>query len=50
MDPDEKKNEEITKEIDILKRCNNQNIVAYYGSCWSGDDLWVSYCFCLTWK
>jgi hypothetical protein len=41
MDDDTKEEEQISQEIHILKRCNHPNIVAYFGSCWSGNDLWV---------
>lgn len=41
MEADEKQNESITKEIEILKKCNNQNVVAYYGCIWNENDLWV---------
>jgi hypothetical protein len=31
---------EIQKEIDILRKCHNTNIVTYFGTC-SVDELWV---------
>eukprot|EP01087_Luapelamoeba_hula_P024404 TRINITY_DN927_c0_g1_i1.p1 TRINITY_DN927_c0_g1~~TRINITY_DN927_c0_g1_i1.p1 ORF type:complete len:586 (-),score=139.11 TRINITY_DN927_c0_g1_i1:7-1764(-) len=37
----------IQKEIDILKKCSNKNIVQYYGSCVKGaKTLWILMEFC----
>ncbi|GAM23409.1 hypothetical protein SAMD00019534_065840, partial [Acytostelium subglobosum LB1] len=37
---------EIAKEIAILKKCKNNNIVSYYGCCNSGDNLWILMDYC----
>lgn len=33
--------EELKKEIDILKKCTNKNIVSYYGCLTTDNALWV---------
>jgi serine/threonine protein kinase len=33
--------EELQKEIDILKKCSHQNIVCYFGTCQLASSLWV---------
>jgi len=34
--------EDIMVEIDILKKCNHENIVKFYGAYKKGDELFVS--------
>ena len=43
MTAEDVSNDDIKKEIDVLKKCNHPNCVAYYGSCWDASDLWVSF-------
>lgn len=38
----------IAKEVDLLKRVNHANTVRYYGSCVSGNDIWVLDTHCVT--
>jgi serine/threonine protein kinase/N-acetylneuraminic acid mutarotase len=38
--------EELQKEIDILKKCSHQNIVCYYGTCQLKNTLWILMDFC----
>lgn len=33
--------EELKKEIDVLKKCKNPNIVAYYGTYTQNDEMWI---------
>ncbi|GAM19419.1 hypothetical protein SAMD00019534_025940 [Acytostelium subglobosum LB1] len=41
-----KDSESIEKEITILKKCKNNNIVSYFGCCNSGDKLWILMDYC----
>ncbi|KAI3638174.1 hypothetical protein MIR68_003785 [Amoeboaphelidium protococcarum] len=36
----------ITKEVDLLKKVNHKNAVRYYGSCVSGDFVWILMDYC----
>lgn len=38
----ENQQEELKKEIGILKKCSHDCIVQYYGCCFTDDSLWVS--------
>jgi hypothetical protein len=40
--------QDITKEIVLLKQCDNVHVVKYYGSFFKNDDLWIvmEYCGC----
>eukprot|EP00158_Paraphelidium_tribonemae_P007837 Partr_v1_DN28376_c0_g1_i2_m79609 putative serine threonine-protein kinase len=41
-----KNHDNITKEVELLKQVNHKNTVRYYGSCISGDDVWILMDFC----
>jgi len=43
---DSTQNDQIKKEMEILKRCNNPNIVSYFGCCWNNSDLWILMDYC----
>ena len=38
--------EELKKEIDILKTCRHPNIVCYYGTCNTSKNLWILMDYC----
>lgn len=38
---DKKIQEELEKEVDILKKCKNPNVIAYYGTVLRDEDCWV---------
>lgn len=38
--------EELQKEIDILKKCSHQNIVCYFGTCQLASSLWILMDYC----
>ncbi|KAL6073584.1 Serine/threonine-protein kinase 4 [Balamuthia mandrillaris] len=38
--------EDLKKEIDILKKCSHDNIVCYYGSCQTPTSFWILMDFC----
>eukprot|EP01113_Clastostelium_recurvatum_P039690 TRINITY_DN6082_c0_g1_i2.p1 TRINITY_DN6082_c0_g1~~TRINITY_DN6082_c0_g1_i2.p1 ORF type:complete len:470 (-),score=91.96 TRINITY_DN6082_c0_g1_i2:157-1566(-) len=43
---DKEQTASITKEIEILKKCNSPNVVSYLGSCYKGDELWILMDYC----
>lgn len=38
-----KRVEDVTQEINVLRKCRHPNIVSYYGSSASETELWVTY-------
>lgn len=38
--------DELKKEVDILKKCKEFNIVHYYGTCAKDDALWILMDYC----
>lgn len=38
--------DELKKEVDILKKCKEYNIVHYYGTCAKDDTLWILMDYC----
>lgn len=39
---DDTEEDQVTSEIEILKKCSHPNVVSYFGSLWEGSSLWVS--------
>jgi len=44
--PGKKVKDEITKEIEVLKKCRHNNIVSYWGCCFDHNELWILMDYC----